>query len=160
MNPAVARSHFGALALAVADEIANASATHSQSGPAAAATVFLFLDPGLSIGVLAERIKLSHAGTVRLIDRLELEGLVERRRNDSDRRARFIHLTASGEELMSAIMTARDDAISGYLSALSPDQLSTLGALSQHLLQMNDRDRHGAVGLASIGKIPFPFLAK
>lgn len=146
--------------MAVADEIANASATHSQSGPAAAATVFLFLDPGLSIGVLAERIKLSHAGTVRLIDRLELEGLVERRRNDSDRRARFIHLTASGEELMSAIMTARDDAISGYLSALSPDQLSTLGALSQHLLQMNDRDRHGAVGLASIGKIPFPFLAK
>lgn len=160
MNPAVARSHFGALALAVADEIANASASHSPSGPAAAAMVFLFLDPGLSIGGLAERIKLSHAGTVRLIDRLELERLVERRRNDSDRRARFIYLTASGEEMMSAIMTARDDAISGYLSALSPDELSMLGALSEHLLHMNEFDRSTAGGLATIGKIRFPVRPK
>jgi len=160
MEPATARSHFGALALAVADEIANASASYSPSGPTAAALVFICLDPGLSIGELAERIRLSHAGTVRLIDRLELERLVERRRNDSDRRARFIYLTTSGEELMAAIMTARDDAISAYLSVLSPDELSTLGALSEHLLQMKEFDRKRAGGLGINGKIRFPIRPK
>lgn len=117
--------------------------------------VFLLLDPGLAIGELAERIRLSHAGTVRLIDRLELERLVERRRNDRDRRARLIYLTAAGEEMMSAVMTARDDAISGYLSALSPDELSTLGALSEHLLHVNEFDRSSAGGPSTIGKFRF-----
>ena len=160
MEPAAARTHFGALALAVADEIANAAASSSPSGPTAAAMVFICLEPGLSIGELAERIRLSHAGTVRLIDRLELERLVERRRNDSDRRARFIYLTTSGEELMAAIMTARDDAISAYLSVLSPDELSTLGALSEHLLQMNDFEKKRAGGLGNNGKARFPLRLK
>jgi transcriptional regulator, MarR family len=80
MEPEVAKYHFGALALAVADSIASVSASFSPSGPATAVMVFLSMEPGLPISVLASRIRLSHAGTVRLIDRLEHEQLVERRR--------------------------------------------------------------------------------
>ena len=39
--------------------------------------VLINMEPGLAISVLASRIRLSHAGTVRLIDRLEHEQLVE-----------------------------------------------------------------------------------
>ena len=92
MEPEVAKYHFGALALAVADSIASVSASFSPSGPATAVMVFLSMEPGLPISVLASRIRLSHAGTVRLIDRLEHEQLVERRRHIADRRARFILL--------------------------------------------------------------------
>lgn len=53
----------------------------------------------------------------RLIDRLEREGLVERERNDSDRRVILITLTKKGEQLISDLMHIgvefNDDLISG-----------------------------------------------
>ena len=102
MEPEVAKYHLGALALAVADSIASVSASFSPSGPGTAVMVLLSMEPGLPISVLATSIGLSHAGTVRLIDRLEREQLVERRRQITDRRARFIHLTNSGKKITDA----------------------------------------------------------
>jgi DNA-binding MarR family transcriptional regulator len=134
METEVAKSYFGALALAVARSIANASAAYSPDGPGAEAMVYLRFEPGLSIGVLANRIGLSHAGTVRLIDRLEKGQLVERRREKSDKRARFIHLTGAGERAMDALLKAREQLISNCLAPLSPDDLSILGVLSERIL--------------------------
>jgi MarR family transcriptional regulator, transcriptional regulator for hemolysin len=48
-------------------------------------------------GVLAEEIGIEGPSLVRLIDLLQAEGLVERREDPTDRRAKMLHLTAIGE---------------------------------------------------------------
>lgn len=132
-----AKSYFGALALAVAGTVADAWSAHSSHGPCAGAMLCLSYEAGISIGVLAARIGLSHAGAVRLIDRLEKELLVERRTEESDKRARFIHLTGAGEQMVRGLLKVREEVISNCVSDLSPDELSTLGMLSERLLRAN-----------------------
>ncbi len=46
---------------------------------------------------LADRRHLSRSGATRLIDRLERDGLVERRSHDADRRGTVLALTSAGE---------------------------------------------------------------
>jgi DNA-binding MarR family transcriptional regulator len=47
---------------------------------------------------LADQVGLSRSATTRLIDRLERDGLVERRSCGTDRRGTFVGLTSKGEE--------------------------------------------------------------
>ena len=150
MEPEVAKYHLGAFALAVADCVASVSASFSPSGPATAVMVFLSMEPGLPISVLASRIRLSHAGTVRLIDRLEHEQLVERRRHIADRRARFIHLTNSGKKITGALLKARKKVISECVSPLSPNDLDILGVLAERLLVANGFDKNGSISLCHL----------
>ncbi len=48
-------------------------------------------------GELAEEVGIEGPSLVRLIDLLQAEGLVERREDPTDRRAKMLHLTALGE---------------------------------------------------------------
>lgn len=48
-------------------------------------------------GVLADELGIEGPSLVRLIDLLQAEGLVERREDPSDRRAKTLHLTKAGE---------------------------------------------------------------
>ena len=153
MEPEVAKYHLGALALAVADSIASVSASFSPSGPGTAVMVLLSMEPGLPISVLATSIGLSHAGTVRLIDRLETDHLVERRRHTVDRRARFIHLTNSGEEMTRALLRAREQVIAAWVSPLSPMDLNDLGAMSERLLE-NGLNKNELASLRHLGGYP------
>lgn len=60
----------------------------------------------VTVGELAERLQLRHHSTVGLIDRMAVEGLVERVLSNKDRRQVFIQLTRHGEkklEKLSAI---------------------------------------------------------
>jgi MarR family transcriptional regulator for hemolysin len=51
----------------------------------------------IRLGVLAEEVGIEGPSLVRLIDLLQAEGLVERREDSTDRRAKMLHLTALGE---------------------------------------------------------------
>ena len=87
MNEIQNRNVFGAFALMVSDEIIQASSSQApQAGPTASALALLAHMPGLSIRMLSVGVGLSHAGTVRLVDRLATEGLIERRDHSSDGR--------------------------------------------------------------------------
>ncbi|WFU44495.1 MarR family winged helix-turn-helix transcriptional regulator [Bradyrhizobium sp. CB82] len=48
-------------------------------------------------GMLADELGIEGPSLVRLIDLLEIEGLVERREDRADRRAKTLHLTAIGK---------------------------------------------------------------
>ncbi len=48
---------------------------------------------------LADVLPLTRSGTTRLVDRLERDGLVERRSCDTDRRGNFVRLTPRGEKI-------------------------------------------------------------
>jgi DNA-binding MarR family transcriptional regulator len=127
---------FGALALLVADEIVrSASAQAPEGGPASAALALLHHEPGLSIRKLAERVALSHAGAVRLVDRMVAEGLVERRGQKSDGRARLLHLTVAGETAGKAVLLARNESLVRAFSVLNEDEIATLGTISERMLR-------------------------
>lgn len=53
-----------------------------------------------TIRALAERLQISHHGTVQLVDRLVRRGLVRRRRVGRDRREVVVELRAAGEALL------------------------------------------------------------
>ncbi|WP_247887395.1 MarR family transcriptional regulator [Azospirillum sp. SYSU D00513] len=135
------RNVFGAFALMLGDDIVRAASSFApEAGPAAAALALLDHEPGLSIRTLAVGVGLSHAGTVRLVDRLVADGLVERRGHATDGRARSLHLTAAGEKASAAVLHARDQVLARGLATLSADELATLTALSERVLRACVRD--------------------
>src|SRR3546814_669637 len=130
------RTIFGAFALMISDDIVRATSSRApEAGPAASALALLAYEPGLSIRTLAIGVGLSHAGTVRLVDRLATEGLIERRGHATDRRARSLYLTAAGQTVCVEVLNARDQILAEGLSVLSNEELVMLGALSERVLR-------------------------
>lgn len=84
--------------------------------------------PGLNQGQLAEMLEVEPITCCRMIDRLEESGLLERRRDPSDRRAWRIHLTDKAGPVLSELHDIAGDMIEGALSGLSPDQRAALVA--------------------------------
>ena len=125
---------LGALALAITDRIKSGMKnTFDRSGETAAAIVVLGYAPGLSVEILRQVLALSHPGTVRLIDRLEEDGLVERRKAD-DGRAVALHLTAKGSKLRQRLMDRRLDMLEAALKGLSDDDRLVFGNLLAKVL--------------------------
>lgn len=56
-----------------------------------------------TIGALAERLQLRHHSVVQLVDRLAERGMVERRRDSSDRREVVVALRPAGEKLLAQL---------------------------------------------------------
>ncbi len=125
---------LGALALAITDRIkAGAKDTFDRSGETTAAIIVLGYAPGLSVEPLRQVLDLSHPGTVRLIDRLEEDGLVERRKAE-DGRAVALHLTRKGGTLRKRLMDRRLDMLEEALRGLTVDERLVLGQLMAKVL--------------------------
>lgn len=126
----------------ISDDILRATALRApEAGPTASALALLDHEPGLSIRSLAAGVGLSHAGAVRLVDRLVADGLVERREHSSDARARALFLTAAGEVVSAQVLGERDQIIAEALSTLSRDDIDVLARLSERVLQARLKDR-------------------
>jgi DNA-binding MarR family transcriptional regulator len=126
---------LGALSLVVADRMntaVEAIATLGPSAPAALAAMHEFLDGG-SVTQLSSVLGLTHSGTVRLVDRLVAEGLVERV-GAEDARAVSVVLTRRGRRTAARILQAREESLAGALSALSPDEIDQLTATLDTML--------------------------
>jgi DNA-binding MarR family transcriptional regulator len=120
----------------ISDDIVRASSSRApEAGPAGSALALLAHKPGLSIGMLAVGVGLSHAGTVRLVDRLSSEGLIERREHLTDGRARSLYLTAPGEVASNAVLASRDQVIAEGLSILEPGELKILSDIAERVLR-------------------------
>jgi MarR family transcriptional repressor of emrRAB len=126
---------LGALSLVVADRMNTAVegvASLGPSAPAALAAMHEFLDGG-SVTQLSSVLGLTHSGTVRLVDRLAAEGLVERV-GAQDGRAVSLVLTRRGRRTAARILAAREASLTGALSALSPDEVDHLAAAMDTML--------------------------
>lgn len=125
---------LGALALTIADDLNDAvKANAGYGGEAPAALVTLGAEPGISINLLRQILNLSHPGTVRLIDRLEAEGLVERRAG-ADGRTLALFLTDAGYERRQTILTERRQQLQGAISSLTPEDRNQLTKLLEKML--------------------------
>ena len=76
---------------------------------------------------LADRRHLSRSGATRLIDRLERDGLVERRSHDADRRGTALALTPAGETAFRAAGRVHLRGLERHIGAvLTEDEMSQL----------------------------------
>ncbi|HEY9629954.1 MAG TPA: MarR family winged helix-turn-helix transcriptional regulator [Coleofasciculaceae cyanobacterium] len=125
---------LGALALGVVDAFSTVIASGAGfSGETPAALVTLGVEPGLSINQLRHILHLSHPGTVRLIDRLADEGLVERR-SGTDGRTLALFLTPKGLERRQIILSERQQQLQLALSGLNFDERRQLTRLLEKML--------------------------
>jgi DNA-binding MarR family transcriptional regulator len=113
----------------VADRLAR---TLPHAGGAPAALITIGHESGLSIERLSRALRLTHSGTVRLVDRLESEGLVNREKR-SERQVR-LSLTRRGRTALQRIERARIAAVDELLSALTEEQQLQLDHLLAQLL--------------------------
>jgi DNA-binding MarR family transcriptional regulator len=84
---------------------------------------------------LAEEMELSGTMIVQVVDALEREGLVERRRNPKDRRANALHLTRKGSEAQRTAMAARAETMAELTSAFGEGEEAELRALLRALVE-------------------------
>jgi MarR family transcriptional repressor of emrRAB len=135
---------LGALALALADR-AGAAVEHDAgvAGSDAAALVTLRnYAEGEPLDLLRRALTLSHPGVVRLADRLQARGLVERHRSPRDGRAVALRLTPAGRHAADAALAARGEAIAAALATLDPAQRRALAPMLERMLggQTTDSD--------------------
>jgi|SRR4051812_32874200 DNA-binding MarR family transcriptional regulator len=85
---------------------------------------------GVRVGELARGVGVDETTATRLVDRLAADGLVHRRRLESDRRVTVVELTAAGTELVDEIARRRRDFFRDVLRALEPDEREELVRLT------------------------------
>ncbi|WP_160113668.1 MarR family winged helix-turn-helix transcriptional regulator [Phyllobacterium salinisoli] len=133
---------LGALALAVTDEFYLAIRKRTSGGPSeAAALVKIATWPNETIDSLSRILRLSAAGTTRLVDRLVREGLVRREVSDADRRERRLSATEAGRARVAAILAARRDVLDRALSQLEAQDWNVLEQLLERMLTVMTSDR-------------------
>jgi MarR family transcriptional repressor of emrRAB len=133
---------LGALALTLADRAG--AAVHADAGvsgsDAAALVTLRNYAEGEPLDLLRRALALSHPGVVRLADRLQARGLVERHRGDRDGRAVALRLTPAGRGAADAALAARAEAIAATLNALDADERRALGPMLERMLGAQTTD--------------------
>ena len=89
--------------------------------------------PGSTQRQIAEYLEMSEASAGRLVDRLEADGVLERRELEGDRRARAVFLTDAANPLlerMSVMARAREDC---WFRGMSDDEIAQLSGLLEIL---------------------------
>jgi DNA-binding MarR family transcriptional regulator len=94
----------------------------------------LEVDGPLPMRILAESLDVSQACATGIVDRMEQRGLVERRRDDEDRRIVRVALTDEGRRLIAGIAAERRDHLQLVLVELTDEELEAflLGARAMH----------------------------
>ena len=125
---------LGVVGLAVADRIEDTARdilNHAGETPAALVVIGYGLGP--SNDLLRRILGLSHPGSVRLVDRLVADDLVERREG-SDRRAIALYLTERGAALREKLLSGRLAVIKPLLMSLTETEQGVLAALLHKML--------------------------
>jgi DNA-binding MarR family transcriptional regulator len=106
-------------------EAARASGLSPQQHQALLAIKGFARGDGLTMGDLAERLRLRHHSAVGLVDRLTVRGLTRRVADRQDRRRVHVRLTARGEAVIHRLSAAHRD----ELRRLGPELRRALRAL-------------------------------
>jgi MarR family transcriptional regulator, negative regulator of the multidrug operon emrRAB len=136
---------LGVTALAAVDRLrppVDVEAGHG--GGAAGALVHLHAWPGESVEGLRRVLGISQPATVRTVNRLVADGLIERRPGP-DKRTVALVLTAAGKAAAERVLAARTAALEEFLAPLSAAEREQLLPLLERLAAALADDRAGAV---------------
>jgi DNA-binding MarR family transcriptional regulator len=96
-------------------------------------------DGALPMRGLAEAMDVSQASATGIVDRMEQRGLVERVRDDEDRRVVRVAPTAQGRELVAGLAAQRRDHMARLLAELDDDELGAFLVGAQALRRARER---------------------
>jgi MarR family transcriptional regulator, negative regulator of the multidrug operon emrRAB len=136
---------LGVTALAAVDRLrppADVEAGHG--GGAAAALVHLHAWPGESVESLRRVLGISQPATVRTVNLLVADGLLERRPGP-DKRTVALVPTAAGRAAAERVLAARTAALQDFLAPLGEDERARLLPLLERLAATLADDRAGAL---------------
>jgi DNA-binding MarR family transcriptional regulator len=100
--------------------------------------MLLEIDGPLPMRGLAEAMDVSQASATGIVDRMEHRRLVERRRDDEDRRVIHVALTEEGRRLIEGMAAQRRDHLVQILETLTDDELAGFLAGSRALRRARD----------------------
>jgi MarR family transcriptional regulator, 2-MHQ and catechol-resistance regulon repressor len=87
----------------------------------------------LSLGELADKLLVTGGNITYVMDRLEAQGLVERRRSEEDRRVVEAHLTPEGRERIASVFPGHAAFIREVVSPLAHEEQRELRKLLKRL---------------------------
>lgn len=96
---------------------------------------WLLEDGDLTIGELSNKINLAFSTTTDLVDRMEKNNLVERRRDQKDRRVVRIHLLPEGKEIIHEVIEKRQAYLNVVLADVPGEQVDMLHSVLELLLE-------------------------
>jgi len=88
----------------------------------------------MTMGELAGQVALTSGGVTRLVDRLNEEGLAERRDCESDRRVQYVAITDAGRAKLAEAMSVHLVELEReFIGRVSPEELETLVTVMDRL---------------------------
>jgi MarR family transcriptional regulator for hemolysin len=99
------------------------------------------LEDGVRQGALVDALGVEAPSLVPLLNQLERSGLVERRPDIADKRAKTLHLTPSGRELAARAEVVANDVRSAILSTIPADEIEVAARVLNRLqLALDEAD--------------------
>jgi len=92
--------------------------------------------PGIGVGELAARERVSAPAMSNHVDRLERDGLVERTPSADDRRRVGLTLTDEGQRVLRRVRSRRTAWLAARLRQLSPNQLEAVDRVIEPLMAL------------------------
>ncbi|GGE18160.1 putative HTH-type transcriptional regulator YsmB [Marinithermofilum abyssi] len=94
--------------------------------PQFTALLWLHEEGDMTIGELSQRMYLACSTMTDLVDRMEKNGVVERIRDERDRRVVRIHMLDKGKAIIQDVLAARQAYLAEVLTRFSGDELKEL----------------------------------
>lgn len=126
----------------LADMTAQAGLTPLQY----AALSYLFDEPDIDQNGLGARLGIDRTSAGQLVEQMEAKGLVERRINSADRRARLLRLTVRGTKLRERLRPKAHLVQAELLSILTPGEREILLELLVRVIEANESHARPGAG--------------
>ena len=104
--------------------------------------------PGVDATRLAAAVAFDRSTLGNVLERLEIKGWVERRPSLEDRRAKLLHITDAGEQLLDAIESGVQATQARLLKPLSPADRKTFMHLLRQMVEGNNEMSRAPMGKA------------
>jgi len=95
--------------------------------------------PGCTAAALCRRVLYDTGSMTRMLDRLEEKGLIRRARSEHDRRAAYLHLTETGQQVHKQLPAHAARVLNAHFEGFSSDEVTTLKSLLNRMLSNAER---------------------
>jgi DNA-binding MarR family transcriptional regulator len=101
--------------------------------PQFAALLALRENPNITMGELCDKLFLACSTATDLVDRMEKNGFLERKRDSQDRRVIRLSISERGQQVISEVVAARRRYVSSILEKLDEEEISQLAQSLERL---------------------------